>query len=222
MKLIKTSLILFIFFININVFALEECTNEKLNTLKELAKNVNFSYDYEIIDDKYYETDEYTFKNINYSIKAVNLNDDLKVRLVNDNESVFTKDNPILSDFTNGETVKIEIIAFTLNLCSGEVLLTKTINLPNINIYSIRDECKNYQEFKYCKEIGDFDITDEEFLTELEKYKEEQINNNKDNSNDKNFVEKYILYIIIGLIIIILITVFIINKYIKKKKESDF
>ena len=205
-----------------NVYALNECTSSELQRLRELANNVSFTYEYK--KEEYLEEDTYTVKTAYYSVTAHNLSDELTVRLKNDNSLVFTKEKPTLNNFLNGSLVQIELVAYTKNLCSGRVIVTKNVELPYWNKYSEREECNLYPEFKYCSEFGRYNITDEEFLSELEKYKgkdEKEPDTNLEENSLTKFFGDYGLYFLGGLggvIVIAFLIVFILKK---RKKDSD-
>lgn len=224
MRRIIYCLAFILIFLNpLSTLALDECTPSELKRLKELASNVSFKYEYEIVDEKITDNDEYTFKQVYYSVTGLNLSDELIIHLKDDHSVRFTKDDPTYGNFINGETLKIEMIAYTKNLCSGKVLLNKTVKLPRINVYSLKEECQEYKKFKYCQENGEFDITEREFQEALDNYKKELDNiddDNKLNNNSNNFSNNYWIYIYIGMGLLLIIIIFlIINK--KKKKDRD-
>ena len=70
------------------------------------------------------------------------------------------------------------------------VLLNKTVKLPRINVYSLKEECQEYKKFKYCQENGEFDITEREFQEALDNYKKELDNIDDDNKLNNNFFIK--------------------------------
>lgn len=219
-KILFSFSLLLICFGCINVSAIEECTTSELNRLKELANNVSFQYEYEIENVKFTANDEDTYQEVSYTITAINLPNDVFVNIVNDPENRrFTADNSVISNFFNGERVRLEFIAYTANLCSGNLLLTKTLNLPFFNLYSLRDECLEYPDFEYCSQTGNYNITNADFLEALEEYKnnlqEEEPNQIIEN---KSFLEKYYIYILIVVLVIILVIVFLI---IKKKRDKN-
>lgn len=206
-----------------NVNALDECTSGEMKRLKELASNVEFKYEYDVIDNQMFADDEYIPKTAVYKITSYNLSGELKVRLVDDDRNIyFTNNKPTIDNFLNGEVVKVEISAYTKNLCAGKILRNVSIKLPYFNQYSLKEECIEYKEFKYCQEFGKYNISDSEFYSELENYKknlEKGDNGNLgiDNINDIN------PYLIIGILVIFVVlglVVFLIIKY-TKKKESD-
>jgi len=212
--------IMIMFFPFFNVYAEGECTTSELKRLREIASNVSFTYDYEIVEQKYTEYDEYTFKTAFYDITASNFNSEIKIRLKGYNDALFTETEPVMGRFAAGETVQIEIVAYTKNLCSGKVLLTKNIKLPHVNFASFYDECRDYPDFKYCKEFANYDITRDEFLEKLDEYKKEN-NNIFDDPDVFDFFLKYQVYIYItgGVLIVGLITLIII--LVNKRKKED-
>lgn len=219
-KICKLFLIFSFFFLSSNVSALTECSSSDMKNLAELAKNVSFKYEKEVLDIKLTEDDEDTFKEVYYKITALNLNDSLKIKVKSDEELIFTNENPTINDFFNGERVVIQIYANTPNLCSGNLITTKVVELPFYNIFSEREECKTYPDFKYCKEFGDFSLDEETFLEELDKYKKSNI---KTDDNIKENVKKYGIYasiLIILAIIILLVATFKKNKKVKVKEKE--
>lgn len=225
-KLITYFCMLILFGYCKDVFAVESCTTSELKRLKELASNVQFTYQYDIYDAKDTDSDDSSYKEVEYKITAINLNDELVVNVKNSYESrKFTVLNNVIDGFFNGETVNLEIIAYTKNLCAGRVILTKTINLPYYNTFSLNAECLGYPEFKYCKEYGKLSINIDDFYEELENYKKElKEDNKKDNIVDddsNNILDDYYLYIFIFTIVLIIVIASWIVINTRRKKDSD-
>ncbi len=210
MKRVIYSLVFIMFFNFLNVEALTSCKTLELERLKELANKVTFSYTYQKEDNLNIESD------VRFTITAHNLNEDLLVK-IKDSEEKFTLENPSINNFLNNQVVEIEILAYTKNLCSGNLILTKTINLPFYNHFFEREECLENKDFKYCSEYGKYDITEKEFQEELEKYK---INKKVDNKNPKYFLKKYSFYVL-SLLIVVLIVGGVKHK-LKNKKDRGF
>lgn len=210
--------ILFLLFSCLNVYADDSCTKEELKRLKELATNVSFKYDYEIIDNYIYNN--VSVKDASFSITGYNLHNDLKVVYDDtlDDPWRFTSKKPTLTGFFGGVNVKINIYANTANYCSGKLLTSKTVKLPDFNTFSLREECKEYPDFKYCSEFGNFNITDEEFMSLLEEYKNEEEVKTIFGDEDSGFGD-YLIYIIIAVVLILISGVVIV--IIKKKRSSD-
>ena len=147
-------------FLSFNVDA--SCNRDELERLRQLAEKVEFTYQHKI--EKVEEFDG-VFDEITFDITALNLNSDLKVLIINDyynDDYLEFKYNSngyyTLTGFSNSQKVDVTFKAFVANECSGTTVYTKTINLPFYNTYLNTDECKQYPEFKYCKEYLDSQI----------------------------------------------------------------
>ena len=221
MKRIKYIIAILIFIMCLNVDALTECSTSELNRLNELAKNIDFSYEYQVEEVKPMESSEEVNFEVKYKITAHNLPADLIIRINSDNNNRFTEKNNTVDGFLNGENVKVDTLAYTSNLCSGKVISTKTINLPYFNIWSLRDECEENKDFKYCQEYGRYNISEDTFLKELEDYKNKPlIDKVVKNESVNNFLKQYGIYIgaLAFLVIVGAVTFVIVNK--KRNKED--
>jgi len=216
MKKIKYVLFAILLFISINVKADSNCEKSERTRLTELAKKVEFDYDYKLVDDK-----------VEFSINAVNLNEDLKVVILNgdkfnDNYREF-KDNSThkatLDGFKAGEKVKITILAFVPNFCSYEELSEKTIKLPYYNYYYDEERCKGNEDFKYCKLLIDNNISESEFERLFELYLK-----NKEEKEDKPVIktdDNMGLYITIGTIVLaVVVVILIIVNIVNRRKRN--
>ena len=150
----------------INVKAEEKCERKELNRIRELARKVEFDYDYELVDGV-----------AKFSVKAVNLNEDLKVLIIEDyymDKYVEFKDNSThtatIDNFNSGDKVVITIKGYVANRCSGETLLTKTIKLPYYNYFYNEDNCEGNEDFKYCKLLVDTNISQKIFDSQYTSY----------------------------------------------------
>lgn len=221
MKKIKYILVLVIFCLTFNVKAIDQCTSEEMNRLRNLANQVEFKQ--EIFFDNLDEEDNGMTDEImvSYKISMINYNDELDYYIKTNNDELFEKlDINELNNlyFYPGETLSIRIYSYTENSCTNDLLTTKTIkfNYYNDYYYFHKDKCKEYPEFKYCKE---FIQMDKEF-EEIDKLFNEYIQKNDPSSTSNKFVDNNtIIYIIsgVGLIILISVIIFII----KRKKQND-
>ena len=218
-------LILIIF--SINVYA-DSCSNDELKRLKNIAEQVDITYEYEM-KNKVINKEEYVY--VDFTIVASNLNKELQVNHENDylqgDYKEFKNDGKNfgrISGFIEGEKVTITIRAYTSNDCSGRILMKKTIKLPYYNYWKIANStyymCKNYPEFKYCKELVDDKIEYEKFVDELNKYVsslnvKENNDVSKDTSSDNNY---YMIIGIVGGILLVFIIIYVIWK--KQRKNS--
>ena len=110
--------------------------------------------------------------------------------------------------------------------CPGLYLIRKTITLPVFNVYSLYDECKQYPNFRLCSYWGNLNISQEQFMSEFNTYKnrlENDINDfnekNKTNIVDKllDFLKENIAVIIsLGVIVTLTIIILVIKKIRKR------
>ena len=196
MKKIKYLLLIILVLLSFNVKAADDdCEKEEMNRLKELAKKIEFDYDYKLVDGTAV-----------FSVSAINLNDDLKVLIIEDyltsKYKQFKNDGTgkgTLNDFKSGEKVVITIKGYVANFCSGKTVTTKTVKLPYYNYYYDADKCKGYEDFKYCKQLIDSNITkesyDNEFALYLKNKEAKQQEDVKDEEKDNTKI-----YIIIGVV----------------------
>lgn len=227
MKYIKLLLLLTLFFcINIEVNA--ACDPNVLKDLKEIAKKVEFSYDYTVRTET--NSDEGTFIIVDFDIMAVNLNENIKTLIIDDyymddyKEFKYNKSKQYtLKGFSSGEKVNVTFKAWVNNECAGETVYTKTISLPYYNTFRDREECILYPDFKYCKdEIVNSLISNNMFMNEFEKY----LNNDKNDEvieenpkTEKNYSEYIGLAIIV--IIIAMAIMLIVLKIVKERKKKE-
>ena len=218
MKRIKYLLLGVIVLFTFNVKAADDdCEKAEFNRLKELAKKIEFDYDYKLVDGKAV-----------FSINAVNLNDELKViddydkNPYNNIYKEFKYNNThkaTVDDYEPGKSVTITIKGYVPNFCSGKEVLKKIIKLPYYNYYYNEEKCKGNEDFKYCKVLIDSNISEKEFNRQFElflKNKEEQQGGStiaQDNGNK--------IYIIIGAgVLLVVIMVVIVSRISKKRKKN--
>ena len=134
-KLLFVFIFVFMIFSDVKGITLEECTTEKMNNLKEIAKKIEFNYTYEMKtsgDVKYPD----------FTINAINLNKDLKALVIEDFESMNYREfkydgkgNGSLSGFIEGQTVTITMKAYTIDKCSTKTVAVKQVKLPYYNYF---------------------------------------------------------------------------------------
>ena len=222
MKRIKYVILIIITLLTINVKGAETCDSKEFARLKELAAKVEFDYDYKLVNDV-----EPLF-----TIKAVNLNKDIKVLIIEDYYSgryKEFKDNEehvaTIDKFKPGERVVVTIKGNVPNMCAGKTVLTKTIKLPYYNFYYDEEVCKGNEEFKYCKQLIDNNITEKEFNKQLKQYTdkkyieemEEKESNEKEPEQSSTDIVKIVAIVVVAIVIVTII-VMIIMKRRKKNK----
>ena len=216
MRKLKYLLLIIVLLLGFNVYATssDKCEKEEFNRLKELAKKVEFDYSYKLVDDV-----------ATFSIQAVNLNRDLKVLIIEDYYSGIYKqfnDNSehkaTIDGFNSGEKVIITIKGYVPNRCSGETVYTKTIKLPYYNYFYSEELCNGNEDFKYCKQLLNYSISEKTFNTQYSAY-----------INGKYTTEQEVIppdsswkfVIIIGSIVLALIVIAGVATYIVKKRRKN-
>ncbi len=217
MKKIKYVLFVLIMLFAINVKAENHCDSKELARIKEIAKKVEFDYDYKMEDNKAV-----------FSISAMNLNDDIKVLIVdnyyNQNYREFKNEGSnkgTLNNFKEGERVSITISAYVPNWCSGKTVLTKTIKLPYYNYFYSEEKCKGYEDFKYCKQLIDSNITEESFENQLAAYKKTKEKNEEQKIEEEPSAMRYIIIGVISLIVAVGAIILIMRNISRIKKKNS-
>ena len=217
MKKIKYLLFAVLLLLTFNVNASKECEKTELNRLKEVAKKVELDYDYKLVNDKAV-----------FSITAINLNSELKVVIMenyyNQNYKEFKNDGTgkgTLNNFESGEKVTVTMYAFVPNWCSGEKVYSKSIKLPYYNYYYSEEKCKGYEDFKYCKQLIDSNITEESFENQLAAFKRNKDKETVEPVKEEDNTVKYIIIGVVSLIVAIGAIVLIIRNVSRIRKKNS-
>ncbi|MBQ8891452.1 MAG: hypothetical protein IJ068_01140 [Bacilli bacterium] len=223
MKYVKYLMLCFLFCITLNVKALDSCTTDEMNRLKELAGNVEFKYNYEISNEYIAENAaEENFVEGVFKIQVLNHNEDLRYVLQYDGSEFEINGNDLSSfSFDEGETITFKIYSYTTNLCTHNMLKTYTIKLPYYNQYYHynKDKCESNQEFEYCKEY--LDKYTGKSISEID---EEFEKNKNDGLNIVSELPKNnIVIIIISLIVVLGLGIggVVVYSQYKKRKKDD-
>ena len=221
MKKIILVFFLLLSFNCLDVLAIDKCTTEEMNRLKELAKNVQFKTNYEVksVDE------ENKFVNVSYNIEILNFDKNLKIKYIDefnrfDEAKIITSDVKKIDNLLAGDSLNFEIYSRTTNLCTDELLKKTTVKLQKLNSYYYfnQEKCDKHPDFKYCEKFLDVDANDfdainkefDEFLNPVSS----TINNMKNNH--------MVLFISLGAgVLVIGIGLFIVIKKIKKKRKDD-
>ena len=222
MRKIKYLLFVMLCCLFTNVKAVDDCTTEEMNRLRELANKVEFKTNYEIKENEADKQAGYSdYIDVIYTIDVINYNDDLKIYYIDldnkKNELEIKNLNNIY--FYENNKIQFQIYSYTDNLCTDELLRTITIDFPVYSRYYHynKEKCQNNQEFKYCKEFYD---NGNKTTKEIEKLFEEFLNKDKNNNKLINSTVNYNIYIMIATVLILsaLLIYFIIKKI---KKDND-
>lgn len=211
----KLILMIIMFFTVTNVFAIDNCTNDEMKRLRELANNVKITYDYTLNEQKQIDGEYLIFPR--YKIKIDNLDNDLKIYFRVDYNGELENVDEIVNDYViqEGRKLNFYIYSYTNNLCTDELLKTINITFPYYNYYYYenKEKCQEYPDFKYCKEFmkvdDDFSKIDKEFNQYIKSLEPYSITN----LNIKWYY--FILPVLVILVIIVIINI------IKKKKRDD-
>lgn len=221
-----------IFLYKIDVYA-KTCTTSEEKTLIKEALQIDVSYELSLWDNPYEADDSY-----HYNIRVLNLGPNLYVEINNvpyDYRYVKNGELFIENAYTNGGySVTIEV--YGNSKCKDKLLRSIKLKLPYYNAYSEREECANYTSYNICKRNANTsEITEEEFLKQIEKIKEKAKNQNtslQEEEKEKNIFQKIITFYlenkkatipvtIFVILVIIAIPIIIIRKN-KKKIKIDF
>ncbi len=198
MKVYKFMLFLLVLFIfNISYVKAEECDNNYINNLKELANNISYDYEYIGNDDNYQL----------YNLSFDGVDKELYIRYLGIN----------FYDDYNFDHIESGVKYFDVysSECFEEKISTITVELPVFNEYSLTGECKEIGDnLDICNKWYQGDISSELYNMELEKYYD-----SIDNTNEiiDVFYDNYIFIIGFGTLLIILIIILILYK---KKKNT--
>ncbi len=215
-------LLILLFAITINVKAGpgEECDKNELKRLKEEASHLSFTYEFKenmresgLIDGSF----DIIVDNIVSDIKPMVIHswDTLEYDEFVPNSNGTGK----LTGFTSGQKVRITVKAYVKNGCLAEDLLIRTIELPYINKFYGRSECKANPNFKFCKDkLTKTNVSETTFKTEYEKYIKE-----KELANPELVVNNTKIFIVLALIVVVPLAIVVKNyvtKIIEKRKDE--
>lgn len=182
------------------------CDSEHIKQLKELAKQVEVSYEYLDYSDEISGEEDGEFFVNTYLITVNLLSDDLYV--IHDGYEYYSNsDNGgIVTFVVNSGRFNLSIHSYT---CAGYKLRNEIINLPKFNTYSYRSECRELEKYNLdvCDPWYQGTITDDIFNAKVNKY----LNNNTEKQLgifDKivNFFKGNYL-ILIGSILVIVVVI---------------
>lgn len=199
---------LFIFLVTcINVDA-EVCDSSDIKRLKEEAKNVVFTYEYD------YEKSGMGLYN-QYNLSVNGLTDELyAVAYKTVEESTYFYYIPSTGGSTTGSISSGEISFNVYSVNCDNKLLNKTkYKLPIFNVYSLDEECIGKEDLDVCLEFVDENITLEKFSKAIDEY------NSRNDGKLKNNFLKDNMYLLIGVgcvVVLVVIVLFVL----KRRKDN--
>lgn len=162
-----------------------ECSYERQAELSRLASNVQLSYSYTVDSS---QTPIFT-------IYITNLTNDIYLR--QDNYEVIYGIGEKSVDVSYGGGQNNYYIYSNDPSCKDDLLVTKSITLPETNMYADSSECKNYPTFKYCSRWGIYSIDSSDFYSAFTQYKND-LKAEKKEMTSENTVLSEILEVIIN------------------------
>lgn len=213
------------------------CSDSRIMELTSAATNVKVNYEeYKLEDPNYVDEifgDNNTGEYPHFYVTIHNLTDDLNAVILREDTKksieVYSKDKDddgvIYVDAgaaTSVKNFKVTIRSNNSN-CKNEVLRTAVVTIPMYNVFSEYDTCVDYPDFELCKKFvsSDYkDLSDRDFTTKLEKYKEDKKEEEKRQNSFTykvaQFLNQYGIYIIIALIVMIAAVIYYL---IRRKKR---
>lgn len=220
----KNNIFLFLSFLllllPLHVNGADICSSTKYNKLKREAFNTELKYDL-----KFDESHKSYF-----IVTVYNVSNNLMIKY---NGSILVPDEEnkivIPTFFDGGKTYEIKFYGGYKTSCIEEYIYSKKIAIPKYNVYSERDECIEYEEFKLCNKFYAGEIqNDTEFEQKLEEYKKSIAKKPPvELEKEKNIFEKIIEFymdniIITGPITIVLavgLVIYVVIRLIRRKKR---
>ena len=196
------------FFSNIAIINADTCSNEKINELKEKAKNIEIQTEFDL------QNASIGIYN-NYHISILGLTEEFYL-WTNNQEKVFESYEAIDGTINSTITTNVKKIYVYSKECNNEIIGTIDVDLKKYNIYSEYEECQKIgsDNLKICSKFYDGELNDEIFRKEIEKYKK----NLEQNNNTSSWLQKSYL-IIAGAILIIAIGIISVVRYKKNKLD---
>lgn len=199
-------LMLSIFFVITDVYA-DECSTQEYRELKQLANEINFSYEFDS----------------NTTVFKVNIyNFDKKFYIISSDLGYieYKSNKQYIGNYIKGGTYKVNVYASNYSNCGGEKLTTLKFYIPTYNNYYTWEECNNNRELDICKKWYDTsDISEEEFKKEIQKHNENSSNKDSFVKLVVSFLKNNYIYVLtfLGLSTLIVV-IYIVVKNSRRKK----
>lgn len=191
------------------------CSNSDKVKLSQLAKNINYTYDY--IEDNNSVTFNITFNNIqpNFKIRDVSTK----------NEYQYSGEELTLNGYSPGKQYRFDVYYVDV-ACTRDKLASIYISLPDYNPFYSNELCNGIKDYKLCQKWVKNSLSYEESVEKTTKYIESFETSKEDNieegKNIKGFydyvLEFYLNYYFLVLPLIIVGCLIIMYKLNKKNK----
>lgn len=226
-----------VFLCSINVSAASICDYKEQTALNQKAANIKVNY--EVVTERE-EYGEIADSSEVFDISIFNVTEDFYIVVKNNINNVEKKYT--VDDVQNGIikfrwTYATSVTNFTIQVystnktsCPDEKYKTIYLTTPRYNKFYRRETCQNNLEFYLCQKFVTFsEISEDKFLNQLEKYRNNKINTEgheivepeKVTLFDKifEFLDNYKWYIISSGVVILGVIVVIQRKKMKKQRE---
>ncbi len=213
-KKILTGLVLAILFIPYTVHASVFCDFSEKVRLKNLASNINKSYDYVELDDKAI-----------FKITLSNVYKELFLKRINSKRETEQEYYPnsgqdmseiILENYESGKSYTFEVYTTHFG-CEGDVIETIYVTLPTYNPFYKLPVCQGLENYDMCTKWYNHGLTKEKFIEVVQGYRsQKEEEEQKEEEHSSYFLEFYLKYYYILLPIIIIGLGYIIYRENKK------
>jgi len=202
-------LLLFILILPITKIEGYYCSFAESSRLKQIAANVNYSYDYEIVNNK-----------VKFNITLVNLNPD--IYFVDSNNKTYRyKSNEInLKGYDSG---KVKFKFYAVDEDCEDVLREITITLPHYNKFYNDAVCEGVKNYSLCQKWTENNYDYDTFVKKVNLYKEslkeEPVEDVIEEENNEYFLDiildfilEYYYIFLVAIIIFSGIGIYVIDK----------
>ena len=182
----------------------KSCDWAEISDKKNLAREINWSYEYYFSDNDVY-----------FDITATNILEDLYIKDLKSGKTYNDKEMTI-KKVLNNQKLSFEIYSKNCN----ELIASKEMSLPAYNKYYGSEYCKGISEFSYCRKWGvvSLSVTEEVLKAKTDEYRNSLKTIEVEPTKYETKVTGF--YVFVGLTILFLLLV--LNKIVRGKKEKDF
>lgn len=210
MKRLAKLFVLTLFMFSFHSVLADECTKEQLNNLKALANNVqvNVEFDVEAVESGFYDENIVTVQNLDSDLYLLSRDYSVGFYYTDNIDGIIT--------MTVGSD--IETLNVYSKTCPDVVLREIKLSTKSYNVYALYEECDGIdgEDLDVCSEYYDGEISYDEFVRKVNKYKEQQ---SGDAINLDDSIPSY--YFIIGAAILVVVVIVVFGVIRRKRNRLD-
>lgn len=230
MKQLKYVLIFIIVVFIPNIVKAEDCSVTNTARLKKIASNITTKYDY-------VENLPATgYGNVDFTVTISNVISDIYIMKVDDYYNkvgtVYYGDSNnqvIISGLLEGTSYHFVAFGNAGDWCKGTLVYEFYVTTPSYNKYYTNTLCKKVPEYKYCQKWVNFNLTEKEFVKNINDYikslEVDETPAEEEKPEDKyqifieimEFLTKYDIPIFGGIVLVSLLGII----YLKRKDSFD-